>query len=408
MPVDQVVDLLARWREASGMLGRGRVLGQAMRTLAGLTPDERRTVARALAERGAPVLAERLEDESDGAIQAERTRELANGLLSMNDEQIDGLIHDLRDSDERAQLAREALDRVTAPSAEWPAPTGMPSTTDGPAAPPPPPPAQVSSTPSSQAGPPAPPEASHLPPALSQPHSDAGAVAPDLDDLSLAEIELDELELGTPGLHDVGLETVGLQTVELGTVEPESSGKVALADGPGAGSGPDLGLVTDPTEVPDGTGTQTLEAQGTGTGTAVALGAGAAGLAAAPWHARATTDAARTLDRLREATTASERLAALPRTLDAPAAQGFDGDTILHLLDAVPEGWQRRRVALRLAELRAIPPEDAGAVVAALGRASDAAFLAGALLAAGTIDLDALDGVLDERTVRRLRIRAGR
>jgi hypothetical protein len=78
------------------------------------------------------------------------------------------------------------------------------------------------------------------------------------------------------------------------------------------------------------------------------------------------------------------------------------------LLDAVPDGWQRRRVATRLVEADALQASDIAPVLRRFGRPSDASTVAGTMLAAGAVDLDDLDGLIDARAWRRLATRVGR
>jgi hypothetical protein len=121
-------------------------------------------------------------------------------------------------------------------------------------------------------------------------------------------------------------------------------------------------------------------------------------------HDVAGPDARALLAVLREAETATARL----RILDEDALARIDGATALMVLDALPDGWQRRRGALRLVALGAFPTQQLAEALGRFARASDATFVAGALLAAGQVRAERFDGILPERVVNRLTARSER
>ncbi len=114
MPVDEVAALLARWRDADGVLDRGRVLGNAARLLAGLDRDERRVLAQALADEGAPELADRIGHD----LSADQVRGAARGLLSLDRDTVDHLVDQFADPDTRDDLARRALGDLPPPPSD--------------------------------------------------------------------------------------------------------------------------------------------------------------------------------------------------------------------------------------------------------------------------------------------------
>ncbi len=72
------------------------------------------------------------------------------------------------------------------------------------------------------------------------------------------------------------------------------------------------------------------------------------------------------------------------------------------VLDAVPDGWARRRALLRWVALDVITADEAPALVRRLGRRSDRAWVAASLVEAATLDVEDLAGLCDPRDARRL------
>ena len=108
--------------------------------------------------------------------------------------------------------------------------------------------------------------------------------------------------------------------------------------------------------------------------------------------------------RLREAGTAIERF----RLLDPQALAGLDDTVALALLDALPEGWQRRRGAERLVDAGVFPTDRLAQAFARFARATDAVFVASALLAADQVRAERFDGILPTRALHRLAARSER
>ena len=429
MPVEQVVSLLDRWRTADGMFARGRVLTEAVRLLRELTPDERRTLARALAERGSPELAAQFEGSFGGSLEADQVRDIANQLLYMDDDDLAALVDDLRDPDARRELAVDAVDRAFAVDggvalADGPT-VPPPGGTDTPGGPPPPPGTHEQQVTHEQQGSATASDELEAAAAAARDTRDAQRARLqeladadddlDLDDLTLADGELGDLELGSTELGAVALGGVALGSADL--VEPDLVG-VDLAgtatgtddrtdgdrtDGDGGPAAPDHPDDPGPGEPPEPTDDQATGGPADPTGAPVpggprhAVSAGGEPDAADP--ATATSDAL--LGRLGATTQALPRL----KLLDDTRLDELDGSGALAVLDAFPDGWQRRRAALRLIEAGLLTDVTADDLVPRFARTGDATFVVGGLIDAGHLDAASLEGLLPATTVTRLRHR---
>lgn len=412
MPVTDVAALLTRWRASGGVLARGRLAVEATRLLAGLTPDERRVVARALADQGAPQLAARIGERTGHEVDAAQLRTAASGLLALDRDQLDQLAATLADPVERERLARAVLEPPL-DDAGGPPPPRLHDA----GGPPPPrlddrlPAAPFEGGSSWLAD-----ELATLPPPGTPVPPDSAAVAPvevamapstrdlrgvaGLHAIALGEIPLDDVELGDqaldhPGLGEAGLldtdvVALGLHEIDLDVAAPDD----VAVDG---GAPDDVAADDLPSEhlAPDPESFEPAPEEPTPP-TAASDAAIAAGVA--------TTAGATLLDDLRRADNAPTRLAAIRRADLAVT----DPEVALTLLDTVPEGWQRRRLALRLAERGSLPVDDLPSLLRRFPRPTDTVFVVGALLDEAAIGPDALDGLLDPRTARRLTLRAGR
>ncbi len=95
------------------------------------------------------------------------------------------------------------------------------------------------------------------------------------------------------------------------------------------------------------------------------------------------------------------------QVVDEAAAPEIDGAALRHLLDVVPDGWQRRTLLRRLLDARRIAAvEDPAAVVDAFARAGDRFAAAAGLVAAGLATPAQVSDLLRERDARRLQQRA--
>jgi hypothetical protein len=398
VPVDDVADLLRRWREADGVLARGRLVVEGSRLLSGLTPDERRIVAHAAADEGAPELAALLGARTGTEVDPDQLRTAADGLLSLDRDQVDHLVTSLGDPTERERLAREALDRPWEGAAPPPPVTGthvvdrVPLRQDDLDALPPPDRAidEVGAVPAPGS------------------HRDlsgvAGLHAIALGEIPLGDTELGDQALGHPGLGEVELGRAGL--IDLDVHE------VGLADTGGS----------------TGAGAAAVGAAGTATGAARSMPPDDATHAdrPEPTGALGGTDPARTREErasdeppttptdgdhrtalvrdLRAASSAPRRFACL-RAADLDhldAAEGFA------LLDAVPAGWERRRLAQRLVAAGSLPTDDLAALFDRFPSRGDTVFVAGSLLDAGAASTADLGPVVDASDLRRLAARRER
>jgi hypothetical protein len=102
---------------------------------------------------------------------------------------------------------------------------------------------------------------------------------------------------------------------------------------------------------------------------------------------------------------ATEQAMARLRVLQDVSLDALDTAGALQVIDAFPDGWQRRRAAQRLVAAGALQDVGADDLVQRFARAGDATFVVGGLIDAGHLDVDALDGLLPTTTVTRLRHR---
>jgi hypothetical protein len=396
VPADQVAELLQRWQQAGGVWGRGRVLGDAVRLVAGLSPDERRLLAQAVADEGAPQLAARIEAASGHGVQPTQLQEVVDGLLSLERAQIDHLVATLSDPAERERLASEAL-------------TSLVSDVDVPG-PPLPPPVPFEPDPTA---------ADDL--ELTIPDARAAAAAAGLagvgglhalargeipaDDVELADLalghpglgsaEIDEPGLGAAGVHEAGLHDVGIYDLDEHAIVHPLPAASGAATGSGLAEAPRGSPAARPEDAPT---PPTFLAGATPPAPPVPPTPGRHG------RPDATLAADRLVAELTTRSTARERLAAL----DRDGVGELDGGGVLRVLDAVPEGWQRRRAARRLLDadvLGRARPDQLAARFPGLG---DRTFVVGDLLAAALITPEDVDELLPTSAAARLRARSER
>jgi hypothetical protein len=75
---------------------------------------------------------------------------------------------------------------------------------------------------------------------------------------------------------------------------------------------------------------------------------------------------------------------------------------VLTAVDALPDGWRRRRGVLAMIADGAVETGDAQAVLSRFARASDRTWVAASMCEAGLLDVDQLAGILDDRAAGRL------
>jgi hypothetical protein len=419
VPVDEVAELLRRWREAGGAWSRGRVLLDAGQLAGRLTPEERRVVAAALADTGAPDLARQLETRTGQPVDATHLQAFADGLLELEGPRLDRVIAALEVADVR--LSDDP---------------GQPD--DG--RPPPPPPGSRPTTVTGEEE------------VLDERLRDLAALE-HLGDEELQGIALGEIELGSQelGSQELGGQELGSQ--ELGSQELGEStlGEVGLGPAPAIVAAPAPAIVAASApatavtrEQPSSTDRDDTEPPAEPTATSATRDEDIAfdqditrdedlardqgitpDAAAAPRQSlppddvalvpataapdelapRAAADAlTRLRARLAKASTATARLAAL----SSEATSDLDAPAALLLLEQVPAGWQRRRAATRLLTAGALTGVDPAALLARFPAARDRCFVAGDLLATSDLAVEDLAAELPPQLVRRLAIRAER
>jgi hypothetical protein len=120
VPVEDVADLLERWRHAGGVWSRSRVLAESANRLGRLSPEERRVLASALAEGGMPELVAPLRPDLPVRLEPHHVQTVVDGLLALDGEEIDDLVAVLRDPDQVRARAYEALRELPPPPAPPP------------------------------------------------------------------------------------------------------------------------------------------------------------------------------------------------------------------------------------------------------------------------------------------------
>lgn len=343
---------------------RVRLIAGGARTLGSLTADERRLLAQALVERGAPQVAERIAPHTAGALSGGELTGLARSLLSIDRAQLDALSASLRDPDERRRLlvaasggvedlldeddvsattGRAEPDAVPAPPRDRP-PSGAPA---------------------------------RLPPPVQPSPVDVTTAEPVAPDIDLPEVVTREPVPGEP----VRLEPVPREHVPREPVAPEPVTPRPVAREPV----PPEPVSTEPTRESRGPRPVAVAPRPvTGDGRRT------------PGR---TVDSRDVIGAIERATTARGRLSAVATAEAAP----LTGDELLAIVRAVPDGWQRRTAARRLVTAGGVLAVDAGALVASLERRSDRISLAADLLDAGLADVSAIADHLDARAADRLR-----
>lgn len=124
---------------------------------------------------------------------------------------------------------------------------------------------------------------------------------------------------------------------------------------------------------------------------------------AADVRAPAAFDHRALLTALRSATTAHGRFSCV----GAYDLGRLEPAQALRVLDAVPAGWQRRRVAERLLASGALDGVDAGRFLQRFPGAADARFVIGSAVDRGTLTIPELTEHLPEEAIRRLHTRTG-
>lgn len=352
--VEALVDLLERWR-AAGPVERVRVALDARRHIGALSPAQKRALAVEVASRVAPQLVPQIEDE-DGDLSPEQVQALVDLLRRADDEDLGDLVGALRRGDVSPALALvdDALDVVVPPPLpdeplEEPLELPLERQLDGPGAGAAAGAAGVAALAAT--------DDDGLPARVTEETQVASTrTAPasdDVDGLEAADEALDEAQDRAEALEDALADEASLrEQVEAAARSSDRWRESSPASTAPAYELPDTFFDLDADELPD---------------TSVEV--------VATVLERAESDAR---------TSAALRAGARP----GPVAAAPD------LVRDVPDGYRRRRVAL--AALRDGRLDDAEAVLAvvrALGRETDRAWVAGAALDAGVLGVDDLTQV---------------
>lgn len=378
--IDAVIDLLEKWRDATGM-GRLRIGVDATRVIAQLPPARKRALAVEVAERVAPQLVPAIRAES-GDLTGEQVGALVDLLRRADREQLDDLVLALRTGDvgSAAGIVGDAVDVVAGPDDETDALLDDIATPDAA-------PAGAGTDGEPVAG-----QAEGVTVGAEQ----AAEETEDVEDIEVsagadtsdrvravgsgagaaaaaaataaAGADADHVEIGEDGSLEVDEEAVRKRLAEEAAQRSEqyrdSSAEISHAP---AYRAPDVDFITDDSdfELPD-TNVESVP----------------------PLHAR--------IDRSGLGRPRGRHLAAPPVS------------AVVASLTATPDGYRRRRAALAAVRAGRLEGEDVVAVVRSFERATDRAWVAGAAIDAALVGPDALEDMdLSPAAVRRLERRAG-
>jgi hypothetical protein len=343
VPVEDLAELLGRWRDADSVWTRSQVITESARRLSRLTPAERRVLAQALAQQGAPHAAASLEARTGGSLPPAQVQTVIDELLTLDPDRIGELSSALQAS------AAQGVTDTTPPQV----PTGRPADL--------PPPPDLTPTDAQRS-------AADLPPAPSQTPEPAPGQEPWPDRTAMTSD-------GATGAFDDDPRDLD---------EGDTSHQVHAGDRETHADDQEIHTDDD------------LEVWEEIDGRLHRVGAAVEPVAAA--------DVGPLVEAVRTAASPADRR----RLLADLEGRSLTSDEVRALLDAVPDGWQRRRVARQLLELGALDRVPATVPLDRLSRASDRRFLAGSLLDAGLLRPMELRGRLPTGTARRLTARVHR
>ena len=107
--IEAVLDLLSEFRETRGVGGRARVAVQLTQALRRLQPEQRRQLAVDVAQRAAPHLVERIEEDADVDLTPAQLRAVIEMVGNMDRDDVEGLRSSVRDPSWRQRAAARAL-----------------------------------------------------------------------------------------------------------------------------------------------------------------------------------------------------------------------------------------------------------------------------------------------------------
>lgn len=352
--LDTIADLLRRWQRVDEPMERVRVVTDATEALRNLSSMDTRVLAQGLWEHGAGPAAEQVAHRTGTSVAPEELAEVAQHVLSLDRHEVERLAGELRDPEQRRRL----LTASGVPEAEvrhhLPERPPVPDRRFD--LPPPPGAAEVATTPDvvrartgDDDATPAPGETdAEVPASPSEADTEVAAAPSARADVADA-VETDEDDAADPEARRGGE-----------TIQPSTEIRVSPTGGPYGSSTVGSRSSLEPP----------------------------AGL----------------VESLREATNGRERL----RYLDAAPAI-VDGDHLLRLLQAVPDGWQRRTVLRKLlSDGRVHDVTDPRSAVTAFDRAGDRFAAAALLVRSGVSDVEAVLPALTPRDAARLQRRAQR
>lgn len=390
----EVVDLFADVREGSSF-ERARAAANAFRAFASLSASEKRDLAALVAERAAPQLVPKIRAETGLDLTREQVQAVIDMAGRMDAEDIDELRHTLRDQ----QAREEALRTVGASAATAAAgASGLDDVLT--------PPAQEAPEPPADDG----------PPHEEGPETAAERDAPEHRELGPPDLDVDEAELDALGVESELLEV---------DTEPAPSTSVASAPEPREFVSifddlPSLPAFEQRAEgatmTPDRVGVSLadLDQPPSTPGPAVAV-ADTRGPLAAPTALVTSLRARDTLDLTTRVRAAQQPLverlreqssgAGCIRVVRAHLGDLAEMDAVgrMAVVDAVPDGWARRRALQAMLEAQVLPAADVPDLIRRVGSPVARAWLCATAIETRVLDADQLDELLDPRAATRLR-----
>lgn len=368
--VDAVIELLEKWRDATGV-GRLRIGVDATRVIGQLPPERKRALAIEVADRVAPQLVPAIRAE-EGDLTTQQVGALVDLIRRADEQQLDDLVTALRTGEvgAAAGIIGDAVDVVAGPDEETDALLDDIATEDDeesldearieddtPAR------RRVSRATAGAAG------AAGAADAATAAHADGEADGPTEIDAGVsvaaaaaAAAERDHVEVRPDGTLELDEEAVRERLAEEAAKRAQQY-RDSSADGPRppAYRAPAIDFTggDDDFDFPD----PSVER-------------------IAPIHERLARD---------DSARSTRRLAAQPVS------------EVVAAVTATPDGYRRRRAALRAVEAGRVAPEDVSAIVRSFDRETDRAWVAGAALDAGVLQAEDLGELpLSDPAVRRL------